>query len=461
MIAFRGVRTALLAAAFSCLLAASATAGQRVGVTSRVRVAATDRVLLSFDNTGGGSMPYAGLITDATGALYGTTMLGGLHHAGVVFKLAPPAAGQSAWTESVLYSFAFSGGDGGYPQAGVIAGADGALYGTTSGGGSFKCGGGCGTVFKLTPPAAGQTAWTESVIYAFAGRGSNDGERPEAGLIADSAGNFYGTTFFGGEHTLNCEGSPGFGCGTIFKLSPPAAGQTTWTETVIHSFSGVAGDGLFPHAALTLDALGDLYGTTEYGGAQSCRNGCGIAFELAPPAAGQTAWAESVLFAFTGVHGDGDNLNAGLIFDSTGALYGTTTYGGSYAVEKRMGAGTVFKLTPPPAGSTSWTETQLRVFTGATGGGKNPFSGVIIDGSGALYGTTGSGGVNNRGTVFKLAPPAAGQSVWTEIVLHSFAGHPVDGNFPFAGLITGPGGALYGTTVDGGTGRNGTVFVVP
>ncbi len=183
----------------------------------------SEKVLIEFNGTSGAN-PAGALVANVAGVLYGTTT-GGSVNDGTVFSLTPPAAGKSAWTEQVL--FTFSGADGIYPYAGLIADAAGNLYGTTNSGGEY----GHGTVFKLTPPVAGTTAWTHSVIWSF--NGSN-GNTPYAGLIADAAGNLYGTTYSGGASND----------GTVFKLSPPAAGATVWTESILLSFKGTDGSNL-------------------------------------------------------------------------------------------------------------------------------------------------------------------------------------------------------------------------
>jgi len=353
----------------------------------------TETVIHSFTGGSDGSWPVASLIADEQGALYGTTEVGGglcssLPSAGcgMVFKLTPPAKGQTAWTETVLYGFkGFP--DGFTPRAGLIADKQGALYGTTEVGGNNSR----GTVFKLTPPARGQTAWTETVLHTFTG--GSDGGIPSAGLIAGKEGALYGTTGAGGIHCF----SPG--CGTVFKLTPPAKGQTAWAETVIHSFTG--SDGSIPVAGLIADKQGALYGTTEVGG----NNSRGTVFKLTPPAKGQTAWTETVLYRFCSLPNcsDGANPSAGLIAGKEGALYGTTQFGGGIN-NGLSGAGTVFKLTPPAKGQTAWTETVLYGFCSLPNcsDGSNPPAGLIADKQGALYGTTEGGG--NRGTVFKLTP---------------------------------------------------------
>jgi len=278
----------------------------------------TETVLHSFKGyPTDGSYPYAGVIFDAAGNLYGTTGGGGTYGVGTVFELSPAAGG--GWTETVLHSF--NGSDGHGPEAGLIFDAAGKLYGTTAWGGTgTDClNTGCGTVFKLTPVAGG--GWTETVLHSFS---NTDGALPFAGLIFDAAGNLYGTTQQGGS----------YGFGTVFELTPTAGGG--WTETVLFSFNGnwSGRDGGLPEAGLIFDAAGNLYGTTGAGGTYAY----GTAFELTPTAGG--GWTETVLHSFNNNGTDGESPLAGLIFDAAGNLYGTTGGGGTY------GLGMVFELTP-------------------------------------------------------------------------------------------------------------------
>ena len=315
---------------------------------------------ISGEYGGDGQLPAAGLIFDAAGALYGTTEHGGGSGYGTVFKLTPPTTSGGAWIETILFSFAgpyIGGGDGAYPEAGLISDASGALYGTTVNGGTECSDGGCGTVFKLTPPVVSGGAWTESLLYKFT---SSDGS-PHAGLIFDSSGALYGTTL-----------------GTVFKLTPPANSDGARTESVLHLFG--SGDGLDPYAGLIFDASGALYGTTFHGGTT---NG-GTIFKLTPPTISGGAWTETVLYSFNNntSSGGGAVLAAGLIFDAAGALYGTTQAGGADEF------GTIFKLTPPASKGGAWTERVLHSFTGTGGDGQFPDAGLILDTAGALYGTT-------------------------------------------------------------------------
>ena len=318
---------------------------------------------------GDGCNPLGGLVADSIGRLYGTTAGGGATGGGTVFGLFPSGAG--SWTEDQLYSF----GAGSSPMGSLIRDAKGVLYGTTSGGGAT----GNGSVFAATPAGA------ETTLYSF--QGGADGKRPTDALVEDKTGAFYGTTYNGGGGTI-CQG--GQGCGTVFKLTPPVAGQKTWTETLLWLFTG-GEDGSNPYAGVSLDKSGNLYGVTVYGGSA----GAGVAFELSPPAAGQTAWVESVLHNFQS-NQDGGAPYGNLIFGPRGVLYGTTFGGGS-------GGGTVFKLSPPSGGQSDWTESQLFNFAGGSSG-EFPYGGLLRIKGGDLFGTTSAGGANNFGTVFEVTP---------------------------------------------------------
>jgi uncharacterized repeat protein (TIGR03803 family) len=232
-----------------------------------------------------------------------------------------PKAG-GGWTEKILHNFNSNVNDGREPYAGLIFDKARNLYGTTFNGGAY----GNGTVFKLKPNADG--SWTESVLHSFNSNGT-DGTNSYAGLIFDKARNLYGTTFNGGA----------YGNGTVFKLKPNADGS--WTESVLHSFNPNGTDGTNPHAGLIFDTSGNLYGTTVVAAPEY-----GAVFELMPKAGGR--WTEKVLHTFN--QKDGAEPYAGLVFDGSGNLYGTTYQGGA------DGAGTVFELTPTAGGS--WTETM-------------------------------------------------------------------------------------------------------
>ena len=363
-----------------------------------------ETVLYSFKGGSDGIYPNGSVLRDSAGNFYGTTYQGGIVNSngyGTVFKLAPDG------TETVLYAFAGVPSDGANPSAGLIEDKQGNLYGTAEAAGK-----GAGIVFEVAPNG------TETVLYFFCSQTNcTDGAFPEAGLIVDSAGNFYSTTYEGGA----------YGRGTVFKLAPNG------TETVLYSFCVKTNctDGYGPVAGLVEDKKGNLYGTTFAGGASNA----GTVFKLSPNG------TETVLHSFTG-GSDGSDPRAGLIMKG-GNLYGTTEYGGA------NGDGTVFEVTR------DGTETVLHVFGDNGLYGAEPEGGLIEDSAGNFYGTTAAGGANganNGGTAFRLAPNG------TETVLHSFTGGS-DGDDPVAGLIM-KGGHLYGTTSGGGASNYGTIFEV-
>jgi uncharacterized repeat protein (TIGR03803 family) len=363
----------------------------------------TETVLYTFQAGTDGSVPSSGLIFDNAGNLYGTTLYGGAANAGTVFELSPNGSG--GWKETILYSF-LSNPDGSEPQ-GLIFDGSGNLYGATEFGGLNQCYkfDPCGTVFELSPN--GSRGWTETIIYSFHGDG--DGFSPNGGLIFDNSGNLYGTTSAGGLN-IDCGVDDGYGCGTAFELSPNGSGG--WTETVLYSFASTASDGANPAAGLILDQSGDLYGTTSEGGEGACGNvdRCGTVFKLSPNGSG--GWTETTLYAFLGGI-DGASPAAGLIFDKTGNLYGTTADGGAAGCNSGYGCGTVFELTPN--GSGGWTKATLYSFQGASDGAY-PFSGVIFDQTGHLYGTTAEGG----GTVCLVADESVGCGVVFEVTREPF-----------------------------------------
>lgn len=411
------------------LVATLAVAALTLALATYSNAAAKEKVLYSFAGGSDAATPWAALVFDSAGNLYGTTEVGGANGGGAVFMLMPGSNG--TWTETVLYSFGGTEAPGN-PLGNLIFDANGTLYSTLNAGGTL----GGGAVFELSPGSGG--TWTERNLNFFEQNGTI-GAYPYAGLIFDPAGNLYGTTALGGS-----------GYGTVFELTSPS-----WTESVLHTFTG-GSDGAEPYSGLISDSAGNLYGTTSAGGNVTnlpCQpGGCGVVFKLTLGSKGK--WIETVLRTFTGGN-DGANPTAGLIFDAAGNLYGTAKQGGS------GGSGVVFKLT---LGSTGrWTETVLHAFTtGTTGlptGGSNPYAGLIFDATGNLYGTTLLGGQNGNGVVFKLTPGTTGR--WTETVLHSFGKLPSkDGEVPYGGLIFDSAGNLYGTTNAGGQYQQGTVFEI-
>jgi len=350
--------------------------------------AKNDKVLYAFTGGHDGSEPFAGMIEDSAGNLYGTTSLGGANDDGTVFKVAPDG------TESVLHSF--DGTDGNEPSAAPIMDGAGNLYGTTFVGGAN----GAGAIFKLTPGG------TESVLYAFTG--GTDGLFLQAGVIEDSSGNLYGTALLGGAYDH----------GDVYRLTPNG------TLTVLYSFTG-GSDGAEPEGGVVEDSSGNLYGTTSHGGADND----GTVFQLAPDG------TETVLHSFTGGNSDGSEPFAGLIMDGAGNLYGTTFQGGLH------NAGTIFKV------ATDGTETMLYALQGGNDGA-NPEANLVEDSKGNLYGTAslggGSGcGGSGCGTIFEI------KGRGSEKVLHRFAGAK-DGAEPASSLVLGQQGFLYGTASFGG-----------
>ncbi len=321
------------------------------------------------------------------------------------------ATGSFTFPNAVAYGASYS----------VTTYAPGELCTVTNGSGTASA--------DVTNVSVSCAAGVETILHSFAG--GTDGATPIAGLVMDSSGNLYGTTYSYGS----------LGGGTVFKLTPGTGGA--YTETILHSFAGGT-DGANPYAGLVMDSSGNLYGTTFGGGGSSSY---GTVFRLTPATGG--SYIETILHSFAGGT-DGANPYAGLVMDSSGNLYGTTESGGGSSNH-----GTVFKLTPGTGGT--YTETILNSFAGGTDG-VNPYAGVVMDSSGNLYGTTEYGGSSNSGTVFKLTPGTGG--TYTETILHSFAGGTNDGSYPFAGLVMDSSGNLYGTTQTGSSGGNGTVFEI-
>jgi len=408
-------------AMYACLLAISCTF-----VLDRSASAVTETTLHAFTDGRDGGAPDAGLISDSNGNLYGTALDGGAYGYGTVYKLTHSASG---WRETVLHNFHGGTGDGAFPEYDLAFDAAGNLYGTTSEGGiawntPVR---GWGTVFKLTPSGS---VWTERVIHFFASGnrpssgliidtagdmfgeiggsatgaggsiyrmrnestgwkfrtlfkfdGTDNGNYPNGGLILDYAGNLYGMTNNGG---AVC-------CGAVFDVKHGA--NDTWTQSLLYSFAGGT-DGGFPNAPLVSNGPGKLYGTTTTGGDLSCGSGgCGVVFELSLSGG---IWTETVLHSFTDSP-DGNNSQAGMTFDKTGNLFGTTTTGGA------DGYGSVFELMPQSAGA--WEETILYSFTNGNDGAYP--SNALLRRLGNIYSTASSGGRFGWGVVFEL--PGAGR----------------------------------------------------
>jgi uncharacterized repeat protein (TIGR03803 family) len=319
--------------------------------------------------------------------------------------------------------FQFDNKDGFDPLAGLVSDSAGNLYGTTFYGGDFQS----GTAFKLTP---NNGSWTETVLYNFNGTGIEP-FWPNTRLAIDASGNLYGTTFFGG----------GYEVGSVFMLSPTTSGQ--WREKTLHSFQPQTNDGTYPHGGVMVDAAGNVYGTTGGGG----KYGDGIVYELVPNGSG--GFSEKVLHAFQGT--DGATPHASLIMDNSGNLYGTTVSGGNSSA-CQDGCGTVYQLIPKTNGS--WVENVLWNFNGTDG--ENPYGALVFDASGNLYGTASQGAADGAGAVFELSPTTGGG--WSEQTLHTFNPADGDANNSWATLVFDAAGNMYGTSLQGGASGRGAVF---
>lgn len=370
-------------------------------------VAATETVLYSFPDSGTG-YPLGNVIFN-NGSLYGTGSGDEKTADGQVFELTQRGG---SWKAKTLVTF--NGANGSTPFAGLIRDSSGALYGTTWTGGAYSG----GSVFALSKSAG---KWVEQTIWDFGGTG--DGIEPTSDLVIDKSGNLYGTTYLGGTYNA----------GTVFELSNVSG---VWKETVLLTFSGKT-TGWDPYAGLLMTGPETFYGTTQYGGDPG---GDGTVFKLFKSGG---VWTEKVLYAFTGGSDGGEPL-AGVVRDKNGSLYGTTYAGGAPDV------GVAFMLSNSHG---KWTETVLHTFGYGDDNG-NPLAGLNWGPSGSLYGTTTDG----AGTVFQLAQSRAGDG-WNETILHKF-GSGDDGSYPQGGVTLDKKGALYGTTVFGGANNLGTVWVI-
>lgn len=304
-----------------------------------------------------------------------------------------------AQTETVLYNFT-DGSDGGDPQSRLTSDKNGNFYGTTSKGGL-----GYGTVFELSPNGVG--GWNESVLYSFTG--GTDGGNPFLSYVTfDSAGNLYGTAYYGGVE----------GHGVVFELSPEGAG---WSETVLYSFT--SGSNSNPINGLIFDTKGNIYGTTHQTGGTA-----GYVFELSP--SGHN-WTEQVIYSAT------SGSYAGLSMDGSGNIFGTTS-------------STVFELSPNGGG---WNSAVLHTFAGGSDG-SNPDGTPVLDQAGNVYGTTDDGCEPSCGTLYELTP---GKKGWAEKILHHFTGHKKDGVNPET-IVFDSAGNIYGSAVEGGKAGVGIVF---
>jgi uncharacterized repeat protein (TIGR03803 family) len=341
--------------------------------------------------------------------------------AACAFFMATSAATQAgAQTETIVHTFSGQP-DGQGPFDSLIVDASGNLYGTASGGGSH----GGGIVFELTPNGAG--GWTETTLYNFSSSPVGAAYEPWAGLVFDSAGNLYGTTYYGGT----------YGYGTVFELRQVGR---QWNEKVLHSFNSNGKDGTYPRSNLTFDSAGNLYGTTPTGGS----SGGGTVFQLVPKTGG--GWSERVICSFN-LKGDVNPNATPVVFDSSGNLYGAVDVGGTSS------DGFIYELAPQSNGD--WKEETL--FNFDYNNGASPTSNLLIDSSGNLYGTALEGGTGSDGIVFELSRGKKG--VWTQTILTDFSINATpDIGYPVGNIVFDSAGNLYGSTDEGGPNNDGTVF---
>jgi uncharacterized repeat protein (TIGR03803 family) len=382
-------------------------------------------VLHAFGSGDDGAGAWSSVAFDSQGNLYGTTEAGGTYSDGTVFQLSPQTDG--AWSETILHNFPSSSDDGVSPYAGMAPGPSGSLYGATQLGGTYRA----GVAFELTRAASG---WDYGVVYSF---GAPDTLVccPRGNLIVGPGNSLYETGY------------------AAFELSP---GPDGWVEGILHNFTGLNGDGLGPEAGPIMDATGNLYGTTLYGGGGGCDDGCGTVYQLETPVgtwSKSPAWREHILHRFGEAPDDGAFPGVGeLAIDGHGNLYGTADTGGTGR------GGIVYKLVRTSAApGEAWAEVILHNFA-PDGLGYEPGGGVIIDSAGNLYGTTINGGSPfcGCGVVYKLSPQPDGQ--WQYTLLHTFVGSY--GAEPDANLTIGPDGNLYGTASAGGAYGGGVVFQI-
>ncbi|HTV63971.1 MAG TPA: choice-of-anchor tandem repeat GloVer-containing protein [Bryocella sp.] len=378
--------------------------------------AQTFTVLHQFGGANDGSAPEGLVAVDHAGNVYGSTPDGGVR-SGPCAPLSGCGMAFRSQNHDGVFVYAplylFHGSDGANPFGGVTLGPDGALYGTTSVGGNTSCGNtGCGVVFRMTPPPTFCRQvfcdWDETVIYSNPG-----GDGPSlfyAGVVFDAAGNIYGASYIGGQ----------FGNGAVYELSPSGGGN--YTETNLYSFTG-GSDGALSMTGVARDAAGDIYGATTQGGAYRY----GTVFKLVHEANGYTF---QLLYTFTG-GSDGGSPNGNVVLDAAGNLYGATSLGGG-----------IFQITP--SGTFTVIDTQAGFMTAP----------LTIDALGNIYGTTYGGGSHDDGSVFELSNT---NGTWTHNVLYSFTGQN-DGALPISGVGMDASGNLYGTSTYSGTYGQGTLW---
>ncbi|HEX3653575.1 MAG TPA: choice-of-anchor tandem repeat GloVer-containing protein [Rhizomicrobium sp.] len=381
--------------------------------------AVTEQVIYSFEGGADGEYTDTDLVRDAAGNLYGTSVQGGVFASGTVWQLHPN--GDGSWTHTVLYSFT-GGADGAEPYKGVTLDSAGNLYGTAVTGGGGVCEGGCGIAYKLTN---NNGSWTQTVIHQF--QGTDDGQGPGACLTLDDSGNLYGMAPTGGVNGLGTiyemkpakhgaykfkvlhafTGADGIGGsagalvlqdgalygaataggangqGSIYRLTLNKMGR--WKFKLLYSFLGEPDAG-FPYGGLIFDALGNIYGTTYYAGA----NDSGCVYELSRH---KGEWTEKVLYSFSG-GGDGSSPISNVNLDSASNLYGTTSEGGAY------GDGVIFKLA---RSGKHWTESVVHSFSGVPDGAY-AYNGMVDGDPGTYFGATVHGGEDDEGAIYRFTP---------------------------------------------------------
>ncbi len=406
------------------LVLALATFVASITLANIASAATRERILFTFDGTLDGANPSAPLIADATGNFYGTAANGCTYNHGCVFKLSHP---NGIWTQTILYSF--SGIDGATPGASVVLDSAGNLYGTTVLGGDFNA----GIAFQLTPTTRGP--WTETVLHSF-GSGS-DGYAPSE-LTLSATGEIYGITQFGG----TASSGPDNG-GTVYSLT---YANGAWTETLLYSFPGefLGPNGDLPIGGVAIDHAGNLYGVTQAGGSHG--KGSVFALDRAPDG----TYSERIIHSFN--LADGDLPNSTPVFDSAGNLYGTTYFGGDANLCPSNGCGVIYQLHKTSNGS--WSEIILRELQKEDGW--EAVGPVVFDHSGNLYAAAQAGGVDSWGTILKLTPRST--APWAETIVHDFTNNP-DGAVP-SGVTVNSSGSIFGTTNAGGSSQMGIIFEI-
>jgi hypothetical protein len=342
----------------------------------------------------------------------------------LVLSLTALTALSAAQTATTLYTFT-GGTDGGAPQASLSVDKNGNLFGTTWYGGDLSCNGGagCGVVFEEAAPLTSTDAWTYSVLYSFTG--GADGCCQLSTPAFDHFGRLYGVT------NLTTPG------GGIFRLAPPAVQGDPWKFGLLRKFDDPTTYSTW--TPLLIDRSGAVFAASFYGGKAGCTydSGCGSVVQFVPPATSGGAWTENTIYQFQG-GADGGNPFTAVFASNTGVLYGAADVGGLVTPACPLGCGVIYELAPPAISGGSWTETVIYTFQGAPDGA-TPYS-LTSDATGALYGLACCHGTAREFHVFKLIPPAKGQTTWTKDVIYSFSkGSPAANN-----IVMGANGAIYG-----------------